>query len=80
MTNADWISKKITEFFEKNRIRIWKISLIVCIISLISIFALHCIYLLALFVPSFIITIVYSIVFIDEWMEKEHKGNEDFID
>lgn len=76
MTNADWISKKITEFFENNDVIIWKISLIVCIVSFILIFVLHSLYLLISLIPSLLLSIIFTVIFIDEWMEQEHKETD----
>lgn len=80
MTNADWISKKISDFLinTKNQIRIWKISLIILIISIIAIFITKWIWLVALISSSLGIFIGFTIVLIDNWMEQEHK--EDVMD
>lgn len=78
MTNADWITEKISEFFVKNEIRIFKINAIIFVLSL----TLLCVTKIALFIPilifSFVLTIGFGTDVIDEWMKKEHK--EDVMD
>lgn len=78
MTNADWISKKITDFLinTKNQIRIWKISLIISIISIIAIFVTKWVWLVVLIIPSLGIFIGFTIALIDNWMGQEHKEKE----
>lgn len=78
MTNADWISKKITDFLinTKNQIRIWKISLIISIISIIAIFVTKWVWLVVLISPSLGVFIGFTITLIDNWMEQEHKEKE----
>ena len=76
MTNADWITEKITNFFKKNKILIFKINIITFILCIILFCITKRLYFIPILVFSIIFTIGFGIDFIDEWMEQEHKAED----